>query len=66
MDTDALLEELLEQRRRIEEAIAALERLARTVRPRRGRPPAWTKGLSGLRGRPVGSKNTPKAAGGKK
>ena len=41
MDVETILAELRHERDRIEEAILALERLARTGARRRGRPPKW-------------------------
>jgi hypothetical protein len=42
MDIDEMLAELRVKREQIQEAIEALERLARK-KPRRGRPPKWLK-----------------------
>ena len=55
-----MVEELRTERAQIEEAIMALERLARGRGKRRGRPPAWMTGTK-RRGRPPGSKNKPNA-----
>lgn len=55
-----MVEELRTERAQIEEAIMALERLARGHGKRRGRPPAWMTAAK-RRGRPPGSKNKPKA-----
>ena len=41
MDFDALLAQLRTEREMLEEAIIALERLARGSGKRRGRPPKW-------------------------
>jgi hypothetical protein len=41
MDFDALLAQLRTEREMLEEAILALERLARGSGKRRGRPPKW-------------------------
>ena len=62
MDVLKMLAELREERARIEEAIIALERMARGHGKRRGRPPAWMTAASEpkRRGRPPGSKNKPK------
>jgi hypothetical protein len=62
MDVLKMLAELREERARIEEAIIALERMARGRGKRRGRPPAWmtTDPSQKRRGRPPGSKNKPK------
>jgi hypothetical protein len=57
-----MLEELKEEKNRIEEAILVLERLAAHGGRRRGRPPLWMAAHrgTGRRGRPPGSKNRPK------
>ena len=60
-----MLAELREERRQIEEAILALERLALAHGGKRvGRPPAWMaalkEGATKRRGRPRGSRNQPK------
>jgi hypothetical protein len=64
MDILKMLAELRGEREQIEEAIIALERLARGQGKRRGRPPAWMAGVKPdapkRRGRPLGSKNKPK------
>ena len=60
MDFVKMVEELRTERAPIEEAIMALERLARGHGKRRGRPPAWMTATK-RRGRPPGSKNKPKA-----
>ncbi len=67
MDVAKILEELRQERERIETAILSLERLARGQGKRRGRPPAWLSETSTLttvrrRGRPPGSKNKIHAA----
>jgi hypothetical protein len=41
MDVDKMLAELRVRREQIQEAIEALERLAASKKPRRGRPPKW-------------------------
>ena len=59
-----MLAELRQEQEQIEEAIMAMERLARGQGTRRGRPPAWmtvAKDTVKRRGRPPGSKNKPKA-----
>ena len=56
MDFVKMLSELRQERTQIEEAILALERLARGQGKRRGRPPAWMTAVK-RRGRPPGSKN---------
>lgn len=67
MELTKVLEQIRMQRTLIEEAILALERLARGTGKRRGRPPAWIKnaGIEAVgtrrRGRPPGSKNKLKA-----
>jgi hypothetical protein len=63
MDVIKMLAELSQERRQIEEAIMALERLARGHGKRRGRPPAWMRAqvnVTKRRGRPPGSKNKSK------
>jgi len=60
MDIPQMLAELRAAREQIEEAILALERIARGRGKRRGRPPAWMTGMKRRRGRPPGSKNKPK------
>jgi hypothetical protein len=60
MDVLKMVEELRTERAQIEEAILALERIARGQGKRRGRPPAWMTAVK-RRGRPPGSKNKPKA-----
>jgi hypothetical protein len=64
MDVLKMLAELREERARIEEAIIALERMARGQGNRRGRPPAWMTAASEpkRRGRPPGSKNKAQGA----
>jgi hypothetical protein len=47
MDVNKVIGELREYRSQIEEAIAALEGLARRAGKRRGRPPKWLSGVSG-------------------
>jgi len=56
-----MLSELRAEREQIEEALMALERLARGRGRRRGRPPAWMSNVK-RRGRPPGSKNKTKKA----
>ncbi|HLJ45279.1 MAG TPA: hypothetical protein VKU01_04695 [Bryobacteraceae bacterium] len=64
MDITKLLDELKSERRMVEDAIITLERLAKGLGKRRGRPPGWmaTRPDSAprRRGRPPGSKNKPK------
>ncbi len=43
MDVNKILTELRHEREQLEDAIFALERLARGRGKRRGRPPAWMK-----------------------
>ncbi len=43
MDVTKIIAELRHEREQIEEAIEALERLARGRGKRRGRPPGWMK-----------------------
>lgn len=64
MDVIKMLAELRQERAQIEEAIMALECLARGQGNRRGRPPAWMTvqvSIQKRRGRPPGSKNKPRA-----
>jgi DNA invertase Pin-like site-specific DNA recombinase len=63
MEVIKMLGELRQERAQIEEAIMALERLARGQGKRRGRPPAWMTvqvSMPKRRGRPPGSKNKPR------
>ena len=64
-----MLADLREERERINEAIAVLQRIAFGRGKRRGRPPSWMTAMrtdvaeaGGVkrRGRPPGSKNKPK------
>jgi hypothetical protein len=66
MDVLKMLAELKQERAQVEEAIAALKRLALGQGKRRGRPPAWMTAASAptRRGRPPGSKNQPKEGSG--
>lgn len=62
MNVSTLLDELKEQRARLDEAILAFERIAVGGAKRRGRPPAWLLASKNeapvkRRGRPPGSKN---------
>ena len=61
MDVEKFLAGLREQRDRVEEAIQVLERLERTMGPRRGRPPNRLMGVQALqRGLPGrGDKDKP-------
>lgn len=59
MNITQMLTELREERENIEQAILVLERIGLGQGKRRGRPPAWVKGIK-RRGRPKGSKNKPK------
>lgn len=67
MDTNKVLEELRNQRVRIEEAIIALERIAGKT-PRRGRPPKWlaeqrtAQTSMKKRGRPTAAKDAQRGA----
>jgi len=64
MDVLKMLAELRQERVQIEQAIMALERLARGHGKRRGRPPAWMTAQVNVpkrHGRPPGSKNKPRA-----
>jgi len=60
-----MLAEMHQERERINEAIAVLERIAYGRGRSRGRPPAWMTALAvaGVKriGRPLGSKNKPRA-----
>ncbi len=60
-----MLVALREERERVVQSIAVLERLAYGRGKRRGRPPKWMTALSAVkrRGRPLGSRNKPKDAG---
>jgi len=70
MDVRQILEQLIEERNQIDEAILSLERLAAGRGRRRGRPPAWMSVIKDAspaasdkpkrRGRPPG-KSKPKA-----
>lgn len=65
MDVNKILAELQLEREQIEDAIMAIERLARGRGKRRGRPPIWMKDAQDRRrglGRPLGSKNQAKEA----
>jgi hypothetical protein len=64
MDVAKILKLLQQEREQIEQAIFSLERLGHGRR--RGRPPAWLKGIAAKapatrRGRSPGSKNRPTA-----
>jgi hypothetical protein len=48
MDVSKTIAELREERARLDEAITSLEKLS-IIRPRRGRPPAWSR-VSSLTG----------------
>jgi hypothetical protein len=64
MDVVKMLEQLRQERAKIEEAIRALQHLARG-QWKRGRPPAWMTVRVSVpkgRGRPPGSKNKSRAA----
>ncbi|MGB7760368.1 MAG: hypothetical protein WBL61_11095 [Bryobacteraceae bacterium] len=56
MDVAKIVEELKEERLRLQSAIESLERLALGRVRRRGRPPSWMTAAR-RRGRPPGSKN---------
>lgn len=62
MDVNNMLVELRQQSQQIGEAILVLERVARGMGRRRGRPPLWMAEAEPVRrrGRPPGSKNRPK------
>ena len=59
MDVYKVIAELRAESARLEEAIVAVGRLARSRGNRRGRPPAWMSEASARtrRGRPRGSRN---------
>jgi hypothetical protein len=63
MDITKMIAELRTEVNGINEAIMVMERLSLGQGKRRGRPPAWMKEIALVkrRGRPVGSKNKPKA-----
>ena len=61
MDLIKMLAELRRRRDQLDEAVLTLERLARGLERRRGRPPAWMSELK-RRGRPPGKKNKAKEA----
>jgi hypothetical protein len=56
LDLTAIIKELLDERENLDQAIAAMERVALHRGKRRGRPPAWMKLLAPVvtkkRGRP--------------
>ena len=63
MDVRQILEQLIQERDQVKEAILSLERVMAAQR-RRGRPPAWLKAVAAAardspkrRGRPPASKN---------
>jgi hypothetical protein len=66
MDIGNMLAELRLERDQVIETIMSIERLATGNQKRRGRPPAWIVAArqavptAKKRGRPQGSKNTPK------
>jgi len=60
MDLNQVLAQLKAEKEAIEEAVAVLTRLAMQRGKRRGRPPKWMSEVK-RRGRPIGSKNKPKA-----
>jgi hypothetical protein len=43
MDISKIIAELRVERASLDEAIVSLEKLSRTLAPRRGRPPAWSR-----------------------
>ena len=59
MDITGIIQQLRQERARIDESILALESLAAGSAPRRGRPPKWMAEVK-LRGRPPTSKNKAK------
>lgn len=63
MDIFKMLEDLRYEKQQIDEAIAAIQRLALGQGKRQGRLPAWMESQRDApkrRGRPPGSKNRPK------
>jgi len=60
MDIVKMLDELRDEKARLEELILAAERYARGHGRRQGRPPAWMAAEGKRRGRPPGSKNKTK------
>ena len=64
MDVRQIVEQLIQERDQLDEAILSLERLGAGQRKRRGRPPAWLTGAVAAndkpkrRGRPPGRKKT--------
>ena len=61
MNINKIIEELRDERERIEQAIVVMQKLAAGRGARRGRPPAWMREAKSVkRGRPKGSKNKPK------
>jgi hypothetical protein len=60
MDINKMLSDLRTEREQVAEAIIVLERLSLGQGKRRGRPPKWMTQVK-RRGRPMGSKNKPKA-----
>jgi hypothetical protein len=66
-DLDKAIAELREELERMQDALAALERLAAGGAPRRGRPPKWVARARTLAGKPSKStakKQAAKEAGG--
>jgi hypothetical protein len=69
-DVRQILEQLIQERDQVDEAILSLERLVAGHGQRRGRPPAWLKNIKEAspaagqqpkrRGRPPGKQNKPK------
>jgi hypothetical protein len=62
MDVTKILADLRNEREQVEQAILALEQLARTTGRRRGRPPAWMAEAK-KRGRPASTKSKSTVAG---
>jgi hypothetical protein len=63
MDHLKMLVEMRQERERLNQAIAVLERLAYNRGKRRGRPPAWMTAFEvKRRGRPRSIKNKPKSS----
>lgn len=53
MDLNEILRQLREQRDHVDESIAALERIAAGMGPRRGRPPKWLAAATASREAPA-------------